>query len=100
MMGKHSDFRISSFQVVDARLILQFKRKTVWREKRRLFSQAMSSRVSAFVVPSGDHLMSIPDLELGRVKLSYSKFKAKKNLTVSSLRDGECEPMESQFRCS
>ena len=68
--------------------------------KCRLFSQAMSSRVSAFVVPSGAHLMSIPDLELGRVKLSYSKFKAKKNLTVSSLRDGECESMESQFRCS
>ena len=42
MMGKHSDFRISSFQVVDARLMLQFKRKTVWREKRRLFSQAMA----------------------------------------------------------
>ena len=27
-MGKHSDFRISSFQVVDAWRILQFKRKT------------------------------------------------------------------------
>ena len=26
-MGKHSDFRISSFQVVDAWRILQFKRK-------------------------------------------------------------------------
>ena len=26
--GKHSDFRISSFQVVDAWRILQFKRKT------------------------------------------------------------------------
>ena len=41
-MGKHNDFRISSFQGVDARRILQFKRKTVWREKRRLFSQAMA----------------------------------------------------------
>ena len=41
-MGKHSDFRISAFQVVDARQILQFKRKTVWREKRRLYSQAMA----------------------------------------------------------
>ena len=27
-MGKHSDFRISSFQVVDAWRILQFNRKT------------------------------------------------------------------------
>ena len=27
-MGKHSDFRISSFQVVDAWRILQFKQKT------------------------------------------------------------------------
>ena len=27
-MGKHSDFRISSFQVEDAWRILQFKRKT------------------------------------------------------------------------
>ena len=27
-MGKHSNFRISSFQVVDARRILQFQRKT------------------------------------------------------------------------
>ena len=27
-MGKHSDFRISSFQVVDAWRILLFKRKT------------------------------------------------------------------------
>ena len=27
-MGKHSDFRISSFQVLDAWRILQFKRKT------------------------------------------------------------------------
>ena len=27
-MGKHSDFRISSFQVVDAWRILHFKRKT------------------------------------------------------------------------
>ena len=27
-MGKHSDFRISSFQVVDALRISQFKRKT------------------------------------------------------------------------
>ena len=53
----------------------------------RLFSQAMSSRVSAFVVPSGAHLMAVPESELGRVKLSYSKLKAKKNLTVSSLRD-------------
>ena len=35
-----------------------------------------------------------------RVKLSYSKFKAKKNLTVTSLRDGKCESMELQFRCS
>ena len=41
-MGKHSDFRISAFQVVDARRILQFKRKTVWREKKRLYSQAMA----------------------------------------------------------
>ena len=50
----------------------------------RLFSQAMSS---AFVVPSGGHLMAVPESELGRVKLSYSKLKAKKTLTVSSLRD-------------
>ena len=68
--------------------------------KCRLLSQAMSSRVSAFVVPSGAHLMSLPELELGRVKLTYSNFNAKMNLTVSSLRDGECESMESQFRCS
>ena len=27
-MGKHSDFRISSFQVVEALRISQFKRKT------------------------------------------------------------------------
>ena len=27
-MGKHSDFRISSFQVVDACRILHFERKT------------------------------------------------------------------------
>ena len=27
-MGKHSDFRINSFQVVDAWRILQFNRKT------------------------------------------------------------------------
>ena len=32
-MGKHVDFRISSFQVIDARQILQFNRKTEQRFK-------------------------------------------------------------------
>ena len=44
----------------------------------RLFSQAMSSRVSAFVVPSGAHLMAVPESELGRVKLKIQKIKRRK----------------------